>query len=95
MKEEIILLEIDACSRLPYGFKATDGNTVYDVLLKQETVPSVSIDNYYGSCSGCDTLLSISQYDWGLPTDEKVEEYMTLCLHLVQRMKSLGNVLNE
>lgn len=52
-------------------------------------------DNYYGSCSGCDTLLSISQYDWGLPTDEKVEEYMHLCLHIVQRMKSLGNVLNE
>ena len=26
-EEEITLLEIDACSRLPYGFKATDGNT--------------------------------------------------------------------
>lgn len=52
-------------------------------------------DNYYGSCSGCDTLLSISLYDNGLPTDSQVEEYMTLCLQLVQRMKSLGNVLNE
>ena len=46
-EEEITLLEIDACSRLPYGFKATDGNTVYDVLLKQETVPSVSIEGLY------------------------------------------------
>ena len=26
-EEEITLLEIDACDRLPYGFKATDGNT--------------------------------------------------------------------
>lgn len=49
MKEEITLLEIDACSRLPYGFKATDGNTVYDVLLKQETVPSVSIEGLLAS----------------------------------------------
>nr|DAZ73722.1 MAG TPA: hypothetical protein [Caudoviricetes sp.] len=48
-EEEITLLEIDACSRLPYGFKATDGNTVYDVLLKQETVPSVSIEGLLAS----------------------------------------------
>lgn len=39
----------------------------------------------YGSCSGCDTLLSIIGYD----TDEKpnknqVEDLMELCLHLVQ-----------
>lgn len=42
--------------------------------------------NDYGSCSGCDTLLSISHYDDGFPTEEQVNEYMTLSLHLVQRM---------
>lgn len=48
-EEEITLLEIEACSRLPYGFKATDGNTVYDVLLKQETASSVSIEGLLAS----------------------------------------------
>lgn len=42
---------------------------------------------YYGSCSGCDTLLGISGYDEDIPTDEQVDEYMTLALHLVQKMK--------
>ena len=50
----------------------------------------VMTDTYYGSCSGCDTLLSISDYDSGLPTDKQVKEYMILALHLVQRIKKLG-----
>ena len=45
---------------------------------------------YYGSCSGCDTLQAISNYDYDLPTDEQVKEYMTLALHLVQKLKRLG-----
>ena len=45
--------------------------------------------NYYGSCSGCDTLLSISEYQDGLPTEEQVKDYMTLCLHLIQKLKPL------
>lgn len=40
---------------------------------------------YYGSCSGCDTLLSINEWDNGLPNDKQVEGYMMLCLHLLQR----------
>ncbi len=43
----------------------------------------------YGSCSGCDAILSISQYEEGLPNEEQVQEYMTLALHLIQRMKAL------
>jgi hypothetical protein len=50
----------------------------------------VMTDTYYGSCSGCDTLTAISQYDDDLPTDEQVKEYMTLALHLVQKLKRLG-----
>ena len=39
--------------------------------------------SYYGSCSGCDTLLAIQ--DWGdkLPTEDQVKDYMTLCKDLV------------
>ena len=43
----------------------------------------------YGSCSGCDTLLGISGYDGGMPNKEQVEEYMTLCLHILQHFKYL------
>lgn len=43
----------------------------------------------YGSCSGCDTLMGIQQYDDGLPTEEQVSDHMLLCLHLLQRCKKL------
>jgi hypothetical protein len=41
---------------------------------------------YYGSCSGCDTLQGIIGYNWELPYEEQVKDYMTLALHLVQKM---------
>jgi len=47
-------------------------------------------DTYYGSCSGCDTLLGICDYDDELPSESQVKEYMTLALHLVQKMKRLS-----
>ena len=39
----------------------------------------------YGSCSGCDTLLSISEYEEDKPTEKQIIDYMTLALHLLQR----------
>lgn len=49
-------------------------------------------DTYYGSCSGCDTLLSICSYrDEVVPNDEQLKEYMTLALHLVQKMRWLSS----
>lgn len=42
---------------------------------------------YYGSCSGCDTLLSISEYEEGRPNEEQVQSYMQLCLNMIQRCK--------
>ena len=41
----------------------------------------------YGSCSECDTLLGIIGEGTGLPSREQVKEYMTVCLHLLQRCK--------
>jgi len=46
--------------------------------------------NHYGSCSGCDTLQGIHEYDEGIPNDKQVKGYMTLCLHLVQNMRLLS-----
>lgn len=40
----------------------------------------------YGSCCGCDTLQSIYWYNCdALPTDEQIDSYMLLCLHLLQK----------
>ena len=49
-------------------------------------------DTYYGSCSGCDTLQGICVYEDDLPTEEQVKEYMTLALHLVQKMRYITSV---
>jgi hypothetical protein len=50
----------------------------------------------YGSCSGCDTLLSITDYnDNKLPNEEQVSDLMMLCLHLVQNAKFTKNIFKE
>lgn len=46
-------------------------------------------NNYYGSCSGCDALLGISQYEYGLPNSDQVSQYMNLSLNLIQKIKKL------
>lgn len=46
----------------------------------------VYTNTYYGSCSGCDTLLGIQSYDLEeLPNEEQIKDYMFLSLHLLQR----------
>jgi hypothetical protein len=50
----------------------------------------VMTNTYYGSCSGCDTLQRICGCEDDLPTDEQLKGYMTLALHLVQKLKWLG-----
>lgn len=45
----------------------------------------------YGSCSGCDTLESIRSYSDETPTEEQVNDYMTLALHIVQGLKLMGS----
>lgn len=48
----------------------------------------VYTNTYYGSCSGCDTLLAIQDWDLEeLPSEEQIKEYMTLALHLLQKCK--------
>lgn len=47
----------------------------------------VMTHTYYGSCSGCDTLQGIIDREDELPTEKQVKEYMTIALHLVQKLK--------
>ena len=44
----------------------------------------------YGSCSGCDTFQHIRDLAWGEDknTDEQVNQYITLALHMVQETKT-------
>lgn len=42
---------------------------------------------YYGSCSGCDTLLGISGYSGDLPDADQVKDYVELCLNILQHCK--------
>ena len=65
------------------------------IIPKDTYQPSVSdyliTDTYYGSCSGCDTLQAILDYTDEPYTDEQVKDLMTLALHLVQKLRTLGN----
>ena len=45
---------------------------------------------YYGSCSGCDTLQGIHNYDNGKPDEDQLKDYMSLCLHILQKFKKMG-----
>lgn len=68
------------------------GTQIYIIpfdLYQPDVEDYVYTNNYYGSCSGCDTLLSISNYQEGIPTPKQVEGYMTIALHLLQKFKKL------
>lgn len=41
--------------------------------------------NYFGSCSGCDTLIRISNYKTGIPSEDQVNDHMLLLLNLLQQ----------
>lgn len=43
----------------------------------------------YGSSSGCDTLQAISHYSDDPPTEDQLDEYMTLALHVVQGLREI------
>ncbi|MBU6488276.1 MAG: hypothetical protein KGQ57_10655 [Burkholderiales bacterium] len=45
----------------------------------------------YGSCSVCDALQSIKDYsdEDDPPSEEQVDRYMTMALHIVQRLKKM------
>lgn len=72
------------------------GTTIY--IIPYETYqPSVSdyvmTNNYYGSCSGCDTFQSIELLGDNTPKEiaDAGKEFHTLALHLLQSFKVLGS----
>ena len=73
--------------------------TLVFVLHRNKYQPSVEDYVYtntcYGSCSYCDTLQSICSYEYGLPDEQQVEDYMSLCLHLLQRCNFMVDKIEE
>ena len=68
------------------------GTQIYIIpfdLYQPDVEDYVYTNNYYGSCNGCDTLLSISNYQEVIPTPKQVEGYMIIALHLLQKFKRL------
>ena len=48
-------------------------------------------ETYYGSCSMCDSLIAISNYDNEKPTKKQVSAYMLLALELIEQLKEVKN----
>lgn len=82
--------------------KIDDGDyqgTQIFILHRNSYQPSIGeyvyTNTYYGSCSGCDTLQAIWDWNYDALPDEKpdenqVKDYMQLALHLLQKLKFMG-----
>lgn len=63
-------------------------------IIPRDTYQPAEYEHYvtyvdYGSCSYCDTLLHIqADYNY-VSKDQQVDDFMTLCLHMIERMKKL------
>jgi len=66
------------------------------VFVVAENICQPGVDNHwytsvgYGSCSGCDTLQNIQSLNIDdAPNEAQVENYWTLCLHMMQKLKRM------
>lgn len=67
------------------GYSGTQVFILHRDLYEPSVYDYVYTNTYYGSCSGCDTLLSIQSYGEHLPDEKQVKEHMTLCLQLLEK----------
>lgn len=91
-KEDINCHEFDLEQMTVIDDGDYQGTRIFIIPLKtyQPSVEEYVItDTYYGSCSGCDTLLAISSYDDGIPNEGQIKDYMELALHLLQKCRWL------
>ena len=69
------------------GYQGTQLFIIPRCTYQPDVTDYVYTHNYYGSCSGCDTLLNISNYTYDLPTENQIKDYMLLSLHLIENMR--------
>ena len=92
-----ILKTNDYCSISPERIHEIDDGEYQGTLVFVIGSKGYQPDDYwyvkvgYGSCSACDTLKAIRGYSSAIPTKDQVNEYMTLCLHIVQGLKKMGD----
>ena len=66
--------------------------TIIFILTNYEIEPTKFwyIKQSYGSCHVCDTLMGITEYiENNSPTEEQLDGFLTIALHLVQNLKVL------
>ena len=49
---------------------------------------------YYGSCSGCDELQAIVDYNYEKPNEQQINDIMALSLHVAQNLKQMDDNLD-
>jgi hypothetical protein len=90
---ELVVSDFDISKMTVIDDGGYQGTKIF-IIPKDTYQPSVSdyvvTHNRYGSCSGCDTLQGTSEFSDDKPTEEQIKEYMTLALHLIQKMKWLS-----
>lgn len=95
---EDTLFEMDSIAQVSFGDGCQGMLAFFVAAYDEEGFYATKVA--YGSCSSCDTLKRIREAEgWydedgedaevGAPTEQQVAEYVTLCLHLVQRMKQI------
>lgn len=72
------------------GYENYQGTLVFVIGSEESSSDYWYVKIEYGSCSACDTLQGIRDYTEDKPTEEQVDDYMTLALHIVQAMKKMS-----
>ena len=82
-------LDTDNITHIDNGhYQGTEIYVVAEDTYQPSTNEHIFTHNFYGSCSGCDVLLSALH---GTDQKEKKEKLLKICLHLVERMNTLGD----
>lgn len=96
--EPDVIFDSSEIERIDHGdWQGTEIYLFHKKTYQPEIEDYYIFDNYYGSCSGCDTLMGIFAYtDNGSPiNDKQADEIMMLLLQMVQRIECLGNLYKE
>ena len=89
-----ILPELDPKRITPIRYGGYEGRIVFVVAEKGYTPHLIFTTTvYYGSCSACDTLERIRVDSSDKKKLQRIKDYTTLAMHMMQRMKSVDDNL--
>lgn len=76
-------------------YQGTQLFILHEITYQPSVVEYVYTNSYYGSCSGCDTLQAIQGYEYDIPNDSQVRDYMQLCLGLLQSCNRMVDAMED